>query len=68
MGDASHPVPALPVRANGSGEQRTANDLIQLLRDWLVGMKSTSSQPGEKSSVHPPDTADDGQEAARFVR
>jgi hypothetical protein len=44
MGDALHCVPALPVRADGLGEDRTANELTQMLRDWLVGMKSASSR------------------------
>lgn len=43
MSDALDCVPALPVRADGLGEERTANELTQMLREWLVGVKSASS-------------------------
>lgn len=60
-------ISALPVRADGLGEARTANDLTQVLRDWLVVIKSTPSVPGEKASHRPLDPADDARESPRFV-
>ena len=43
MSDGLRCVPSLPVRADGLDEDRTANELTQMLRDWLVGLKSASS-------------------------
>lgn len=60
-------ISALPVRADGLGEARTADDLTQLLRDWLVVIKSTPSVPGGTASHRPLDPADDAREARRFV-